>query len=486
MAGAVVSSAANWIGTQLISEVKFLLDVQDQVHTLQQELKYIALHLKDADSGEEGDDDQVRLFTEEIRAIAFRAEDTVDNYILKVASSSSTNIGGNFLRKFPCFLCSSPDIHSIGKETKAIRNNTRQAVERLQQFRNTRFIASGEASNQPWPRQNTMRTYPHIEDKYVVGLDEDIKDLVQRLTRCMETRVMAIVGAGGTGKTTLAREIHNDIRIASHFKAKAWVTISQKWNKRDLLYEILRETRGINEEERTSIKNWSERELVEAIYGFSSEKQYLLVLDDMWEREAWDCIYPAVAHEGSGSKIVITTRKEDLPLQVDMACIIHRPRLLTEEQSWELFKKIALEGRDTQSIAADDVRMGREMAQKCHGLPLGVVTLAGLLRTNDTSEWEDVSSRFNSLLLSVEGPPQHGRSIYHTFEELKSIRTLQELEIFCMPRTFCHRLFKQGDQTSYKYQAGVANDRGGERSEDFHIIQHILLVRFTIMELKEK
>ncbi|GAB4837523.1 hypothetical protein Ancab_039616 [Ancistrocladus abbreviatus] len=418
MAGAVVSSAANWIGTQLVNEVIFLLEVEDQVRSLQQELEYIALHLREADSAEGEDDEQLRLFTKEIREIAFNAEDVVDNYVLKVASSSSANIGGNFLKKFLRFLCSSCDVHSIGKETEAILKRTREAVERLKRFQNARVIAPGEGFNQPRPHRIVMQTYPHTDDTYVVGLDEDAQNLVRRLTSNMEAGVVAIVGPGGAGKTTLARKIYNDIRVKNHFKTVAWVTISQQWNRKDLLFEILRQTKGIGtSEERNTIKDWSEREFVEAIHGFLSENAYLLVLDDMWSREAWDFIYPALAlpHTGSTSKVMITTRNEDLPLQVGQKCIVHRPQLLTEVQSWELFRKIALEETKTQATIDDNIiKLGKEMTRECGGLPLGVVTLAGLLRMKDTSEWEGVRRRFNSIFLKVQGPPQYGRSVYHT------------------------------------------------------------------------
>ncbi|GAB4837430.1 hypothetical protein Ancab_039605 [Ancistrocladus abbreviatus] len=413
MAAAVVSAAANWIGTQLVDEVNFLLDVDNQVRSLQQDLKYIALHLREADSGEEGDDDQLRLLTAQIRGIAFRAEDAVDDYILKVASSSSsTNVRGNFLKKFLCFLCSSPDIHSIGKETKAIRENIKEAVEQLNQFRNIHFSARREGLNQSRPHRNVIQTYPHTEEAYVVGREDDVKNLVHQLIHNMEARVVTIVGAGGIGKTTLARMIYNDTRVKNHFKTAAWITISQQWNEKDLLIEILSQTKGISYVERNSM---SQRELVGAIYGFLSENQYLLVLDDMWAREAWDCIYPAIAHKEPGSKVIITTRKEDILSQVYWNHIKYKPSLLTEEQSWELIKKIALENKDTQA-AVDDaaLRFGREMTQKCGGLPLGVVTLAGLLRTKDTYKWERVSRRFNSILLNVQGPSQYRRSIYQT------------------------------------------------------------------------
>ncbi|GAB4837518.1 hypothetical protein Ancab_039614 [Ancistrocladus abbreviatus] len=419
MAGAVVSSAANWIGTQLVSEVNFLLEVEDQVRSLQQELKHIALSLREADSAEGEDDERLRLFTEEIREIAFRAEDVVDNYILKVASSSSANTGGNFLKKFLHFLCSSPDIHSIGKETKVIRESIKEALTRLEQFRNTRFIAPADGFNynQPRPQQTAMQTYPHIDDTYVVGLEDDARNLVQRLISYSEAGVVAIVGPGGVGKTTLARTIYNDIRVKNHFKTTAWITVSQQWNKKDLLFEILRQTKRISDEERKTIKDWSEREFVDAIHGFLSENTNLLVLDDMWGREAWDCIYPALPHTGSTVKVMITTRKEDLPLQVGQKYIVHRPQLLTEDQSWKLFKRIALEEKETQTEAIIDdniVKLGKEMTRKCGGLPLGVVTLAGHMRMKDTSAWEGVSRRFNSILLKVQGPPQYGRSIYQT------------------------------------------------------------------------
>ncbi|GAB4837187.1 hypothetical protein Ancab_039553 [Ancistrocladus abbreviatus] len=416
MAGAVVSSVANWIGTQLNNEVGFLLGVEKQVQSLKRDLEYIALHLREADSGEEGDDDKLRIFTEEIRQIAFDAEDAVDNYTLKFGSSSSTNVCGNFLEKFLRILCrcSCLDIYFIGKETEAICKSANAAVERFKKFQN---IAPGESSNQPRPHPGVMQTYPHTEDAYVVLRDNDVEDLVRQLTNHQEARVVAIVGAGGIGKTTLARIVYNDIRIEDHFKPTAWVTVSQQWDPKDLLFQILRQTKDISDEERKTIKSWEVQEFVSAIYRFLSEKPYLIVLDHMWETKAWVSIYPALAHRGSRSKVIITSRRElDLPLPVDdRRCFTHRPRLLNENESLELFNRIALEGRDPQSTVDDGaIRLGREMINRCDGLPLGVVTLAGLLRTKDASEWEDVSRTFKSIILNVQGPPQYGRSLYQT------------------------------------------------------------------------
>ncbi|GAB4837397.1 hypothetical protein Ancab_039596 [Ancistrocladus abbreviatus] len=199
----IIWSAAQWIGTQVVNEVKFLLGVEGQARELESQLRCLALHLRKADSGEEGDDDDLRVFTTEIREISFRAEDVVDNYILKFASSSSTNVCGNCLEKSLRILCNCLDIHFIGKDTVAIRNGIQAAVDRLIQFRSyARFIAPEEGSNQPRRQPRVMQAYPHTEDACVVGRDDDVKDLVRQLTEHEKVKVVAIVGAGGLGKKT--------------------------------------------------------------------------------------------------------------------------------------------------------------------------------------------------------------------------------------------------------------------------------------------
>ncbi|GAB4837567.1 hypothetical protein Ancab_039622 [Ancistrocladus abbreviatus] len=424
MAESAIASAARWIATQMVTEANFLLGVQDRVLNLQRELNHIQPLLRDVHSPEEVGDANLQIFIAEIRGIAFRAEDVIDDYILIVASRNNKH--GNFLRRCVCFLANSPHIHQVGMEIQAIAKHLRQAFERLQQYQVPRAIArEGPSNENNRPKQAgnyTVLTYPHTDDGYFVGREADIEKLVQLVTgmNCsgqgcsQEARVVAIVGAGGVGKTTLVRKICNDSRVKRHFLRVAWVTISQQWNKRDLLLEIITQIGAVEREERNSLKDWTERQLVEKTHKFLSENLHLIVLDDIWTTGAWDDICAALPLN-NGSKVIFTTRSDKLPSHADLNCFVHKPTLLTEEQSLELFKKIAFEDEDNRATIDDFLCLGTEMTQKCEGLPLAVSILAGILRTKHTlDEWEHVRKTFGSLLLKVEGPAHYGKSVYQT------------------------------------------------------------------------
>ncbi|GAB4837752.1 hypothetical protein Ancab_039625 [Ancistrocladus abbreviatus] len=425
MAASSIASAAQWIATQMANEANFLLGVKDQVRNLQDELENIQQLLREVDSPEEVGNGQLQIFIGRIRDIAFRAEDVIDEYILDVASGNKKD--GNFLRGCVCFLAQSPRIRQVGMEIQAIVDDLRKAFERFDRYRVPRAIATeGPSNDNNRPKQvgnYKALTYPHTDDGYFVGREGDIEKLVQLVTgmndsgqRCShETRVVAIVGAAGVGKTTLARKIYNDSRVKRHFSRVAWVTISQQWNTKNLLIQILTQTEAIKKsEERNSLEVLSEPELVVKAHGFLSENLHLIVLDDMWTPGAWDDICDALPLN-NGSKVIFTTRNNDLPSHADLNCFVHKPTLLTEEQSLELFKKIAFEDEDDRATTEDFLRLGTEMTQKCDGLPLAVFILAGLLRTKHTiDEWKHVSKTFGSLLLKVKGPAHYGKSVYQT------------------------------------------------------------------------
>lgn len=71
-------------------------------------------------------------------------------------------------------------------------------------------------------------THSFVRDSDVIGRDGDkqkILDLLMHPGDYGNVSVIAIVGIGGMGKTTLAQWVYNDEMIATNFDARIWVCV---------------------------------------------------------------------------------------------------------------------------------------------------------------------------------------------------------------------------------------------------------------------
>ncbi|KAK4859022.1 hypothetical protein QYF36_025413 [Acer negundo] len=154
------------------------------------------------------------------------------------------------------------------------------------------------------------------------------------------------------------------------------------------------------------------RRLQKSLQGHS----YLLVIDDVWDKEAWRILKAAFPDNKNGSRVIMTTRNEEVATSSDERTHSHRLRQLREEESWQLFCQ-----KTSQNFNADEElkKLCREMVQKCNGLPLAIIVLGGLLSNKKPQEWHRVrehlwrhlkagSIEINSLLaLSFNSLPHH-------------------------------------------------------------------------------
>jgi polynucleotide 5'-kinase involved in rRNA processing len=73
-----------------------------------------------------------------------------------------------------------------------------------------------------------------IEESSTCGRDFDKKKIIKSLLSNdksgYEISVIAMVGMGGIGKTTLAQLIYNDNRVDEHFYNKVWVCVSDPFD----------------------------------------------------------------------------------------------------------------------------------------------------------------------------------------------------------------------------------------------------------------
>ncbi|KAL3533900.1 hypothetical protein ACH5RR_007421 [Cinchona calisaya] len=397
MAEAVVSFAVETIGNLLIEEAKFLHGVSDQVEQLQLELDQLRSFLRDADAKQQQHEEEtVKVWISQARDLAYAAEDLLESYAFKVASRRGRDMR-SIVKNCVCILNKCYAGRKIGKEIQTLKAKISDLTKRFHEYGiRAKMERDGGTSSL---EQQLRRTYSRVIEDDFVGLKDDVGLIVEKLVMEDEIhrhlRVVSISGMGGLGKTTLAQKVYNHPRVKRYFDICTWVCVSQKWQKEDMLQQILF---SLIPERRKEILKWRDEELVRQLFQILQSKKYFLVLDDIWSIEAWECIKQAFPIKKDGSKILLTTRNKDVAVQIDPNGFHHQPRLLTEDECWELLKMKALRERFEGDMQKLEI-LGKEMVKYCGGLPLGVIVLGGTLATKKSlNEWEVVHKNIKAHL----------------------------------------------------------------------------------------
>ena len=201
-----------------------------------------------------------------------------------------------------------------------------------------------------------------------------------------EMGVIGLVGMGGIGKTTLAQLVYNEDIVKNHFDLKAWVCVSDNFDVLKLTKTILEEV-SLSANDDSKNLNQLQNKLKEKMTG----KKFLLVLDDVWEKNyaKWEVLSNALKSGAQGSKVIVTTRDYEVA-RVMVTEVIHSIKELSKEDCWSLFKKYAFRNLNPDTCREREV-LGKKIVEKCKGLPLAIKAIGALLGSQlDVDEWNKV------------------------------------------------------------------------------------------------
>ncbi|XP_057763729.1 putative late blight resistance protein homolog R1A-10 [Salvia miltiorrhiza] len=323
---------------------------------------------------------------------AYAAEYAIESHIF----DQFTNNGENM--SYDCFYEALEkvikDMASIEEEAKKIQGRVG-----VQHQLHKKSTPSDSSSSSSIPQQSSM-----------VGADEVKLQMMHKLTsHCRDLQITSIVGMGGSGKTTLARNIYEERLIKEHFDICAWTTVSQEYVIKEIFAVVLRQLNiGVDD-------NLSEDELGGKLYRHLYGRRYLIIMDDMWSIDAWDRVRNYFPTNENGSRIVVTTRLLDLASTLSNSNSL-RMKLLDEAESWELLSKTVF-GEEGCPCELEEI--GKKIGESCKGLPLSIVVVGGLLaKSKPTREyWEDIGENLNASV-NLEDDERCLKILYMSYKQL--------------------------------------------------------------------
>ncbi|XP_004309156.1 PREDICTED: uncharacterized protein LOC101297685 [Fragaria vesca subsp. vesca] len=205
--------------------------------------------------------------------------------------------------------------------------------------------------------------------------------------RNFNTHTIGVYGIGGVGKTTLVKEVYNQLAVTSEklFEEVVMVLDLKQNPSIERIQKAIAEKLGLELPETGTSGGRAS-----LISNRIKNKKTLVILDDVWENIDLEAVgLPRMAT----LKILLTSRSK-LVLAKDMGTQKEFPlKVLNKEETWRLFQKMAgdiVEKPDIQTIAA-------KVAEKCGGLLLLIVTVARSLKDSPLHDWKDTFRRLKKF-----------------------------------------------------------------------------------------
>ncbi|XP_058107266.1 putative disease resistance protein RGA3 [Magnolia sinica] len=407
MAYPLVSIVAEKLNNLIQDEVTLLVGVPDEIKKLSRTFTLIQAVLKDAET-RRSKDEGVKIWLQNVKDVAYDVDDILDEWMIEALKSQAPDegIGSSFSKKKVRSLLSSvPSFnhlklrHKIGNRIKEVRGRLRDIAEEKNQLGLRADSGEGERVVSELMRRGENRereTSSLVNPPSVIGREGDKNEvlglLLQEVTEV--PFVISIVGMGGLGKTTLAQLIYNDEKVKGHFDMKMWVCVSEDYDVKRITKSIIESATG------TGCESLDLDPLQDRLCCMLQAKKFLLVLDDVWSKdsEKWEKLRLPFQAGAPGSRIIVTTRLEDVAGIMGSIDHMHKLAVLSDEDCWLLFRSKALEHRRAEECSElEDI--GRQIVKKCGGVPLAAKTIGSVMQSRRTrSQWELVlrSEMWNS------------------------------------------------------------------------------------------
>ncbi|KAL4614440.1 hypothetical protein ACB092_07G055200 [Castanea dentata] len=378
----VVRKIIESLGSSTLQQVGSIWGFKDDLEKMSNTVSTIQAVLEDAED-QQVQNRQVRDWLMKLRETVFDADDLLSEFSTYVLRQNVMG-GSKMTKKVRVFFSSSNQLAFGFKMARKIKT-IRERFNGIARDRNNFQLVERPLGTTVVTRKRDQ-THSFVREEDVIGREEDKKAIIGQLLDfdvVENVSFISIVGIGGLGKTTLVQYIYNDEKVC----------VSDDFDVKAIAEKILASANH------TSPNNLEMDQLQIELRKSLNQKKYLLVLDDVWNenKEIW-CNLKTLLLDGlKGSKVVITTRT-NLVANITSTISPYLLKGLSNDQSWLLFKQMAFEKKQ-ETINPNLEAIGRDIVEKCCGVPLAIKTIGRVLYFKKTGvEWLDIK---NNELMNV-------------------------------------------------------------------------------------
>ncbi|BAT96387.1 hypothetical protein LR48_Vigan02g031200 [Vigna angularis] len=377
------------LATAAVQEASLALGVHSELQQMKENMEIIRGVLLDAEK-KTTHSSGLSQWLRQVKRVFSDAEDIVDDFQCEALRKHVVNTYGSFSRKVRRFFSTSNPVvyrlrmahHIQDINTRLAKLETQRSMFGLQIIHHdTRVVHVRDM------------THSYVNPSNVTGREDDKNEIVRLLVQDADHEslsIIPIVGMGGLGKTTLAKLVFNDTNIDACFSLKMWVCVSNDFDLRNVLLKILNTFKNPTRE---NFNNFDIEQLQIRLRNTLQGQKFLLVLDDVWneDRAKWDELKEIIDVGAEGSKILVTTRSHAVAAMMHTKpSDLYLLECISEEDSFSLFVKCAF-AKGVEKKHPQLLEIGKEIVEKCGGLPLAVKTVGSSLFSRfDKKEWESI------------------------------------------------------------------------------------------------
>lgn len=228
-------------------------------------------------------DPSAKRWASQVREMTYDLEDTVDPFMHSIAQGDPNPNKLSLVKKASLRVKSLRRRSKFYEQVRELRDRFEEASDRRSRYKidsidyaaTSRRLAVVSVDPRSLLRPLHLHGVSNHKDSSLVGIDGRGDKLIQLLLlpddqQRLELKVVAIVGMGGSGKTTLAINVYQ--RLQDKFEYRAFVSVSRNPDITKILQQILRQVGAADEPDESIIETTGQ--LADRLRNFLSCKRY--------------------------------------------------------------------------------------------------------------------------------------------------------------------------------------------------------------------